>query len=175
MSEIIKGGKDFDGCDFVLRLDSDRKNTKIKLLQITDMQIIDSLQRRTPERLRIDEVNAWKPENFDSMCGNQIRSLVVQTKPDLIFITGDIIYGSFDDSGTTLEWFCGFMDSLEIPWAPVFGNHDNESAKGVKWQCEQFEKSKYCIFARGNVSGNSNYTVGIAVGDELVRVLHMLD
>ena len=175
MSEIIKGGKKFDGCDFVLRLDSDRKNTKIKLLQITDMQVIDSLQRRTPERLRIDEINSWKPENFDALCGKQIRSLVVQTKPDLIFITGDIIYGSFDDKGSTLEWFCGLMDSLEIPWAPVFGNHDNESAKGVKWQCEQFEKSKYCVFARGNVSGNSNYTVGIAVDDELVRVLHMLD
>ena len=101
MSEIIKGGKNFDGCDFVLRLDSDRKNTKIKLLQITDMQVIDSLQRRTPERLRIDEINSWKPENFDALCGKQIRSLVVQTKPDLIFITGDIIYGSFEDKGST--------------------------------------------------------------------------
>ncbi len=175
MAEIVKGAKIFDGCDFVLCLGDDRKNTKIKLLQITDMQFIDSLQRRTPDRLRIDEINAWKPENFDALCGNQIRTLVAQTNPDLIFITGDIIYGSFDDNGSTLEWFCRFMDSFEIPWAPTFGNHDNESAKGVKWQCEQFEKSKYCIFSRGNVSGNSNYTVGIAAGDELVRVLHMLD
>ncbi|MBQ7901534.1 MAG: metallophosphoesterase [Clostridia bacterium] len=139
------------------------------------MQFIDSLQRRTFDRLRIDEVNAWVPGNFDVLCGNHIRSLVTQTKPDLIFITGDMVYGSFDDKGSTFEWFCNFMDSFGIPWAPTFGNHDNESRKGVAWQCEQLEKSKYCVFKRGNVSGNSNYTVGIAVGDELVRVLHMID
>ena len=67
------------------------------------------------------------------------------------------------------------VDSFKIPWAPVFGNHDNESAKGVEWQCEQFIKSPYCLFKRGSVSGNGNYTVGIAVGDKLVRVIHMLD
>lgn len=163
------------GCDFTVNLPAERKGTKIKLLQLTDMQIIDSSQRRTPDRIRIDEINAWAPENFDKQCGNQIRSLVVQTNPDMIFITGDIIYGSFDDNGTTFEWFCDFMDSFEIPWAPVFGNHDNESEKGVKWQCERFENSKWCLFKRGNVSGNGNYTVGIAVGNELVRVMHMLD
>ena len=171
---IIKNN-DKSICDFILDLGADRKNTEIRLLQITDMQFIDSFQRRSADRLRPDEINAWAPENFDSQCGNQIRSLVAQTNPDLIFITGDIIYGSFDDDGTVFEWFCNFMDSFEIPWAPVFGNHDNESQKGVMWQCERFEKSKYCMFSRGNVSGNGNYTVGIFAGDEPVRFLHMLD
>ena len=165
----------FNGCDFVVRLEKERKNTKIKLLQLTDMQIIDSFQRRTPDRLRIDEINSWNPAHFDEQCGDGIRSLVAQTNPDLIFITGDIIYGSFDDNGTTFEWFVNFMDSLEIPWAPVFGNHDNESLKGVQWQCQKFADSKFCLFKRGNVSGNGNYTVGIAVEDELIRVLHMID
>ena len=160
----------FSGCDFVVQLGDKRKNTKIKLLQITDMQFIDSMQRRTPDRLRIGEINAWIPENFDKQCGNQIRSLITQTNPDLIFITGDMIYGSFDDKGSTFEWFCVFMDSFEIPWAPVFGNHDNESVKGVAWQCEKLQKSKNCLFRRGNVSGNGNYTVGIATGDKLIRV-----
>ena len=67
------------------------------------------------------------------------------------------------------------MDSFEIPWAPVFGNHDNESARGVDWQCEQFEKSKNCIFKRGSVTGNSNYTVGIAIDGKLLRVMYMID
>lgn len=165
----------FGGCDFVVQLGEERSGMPIKLLQITDMQFIDATQKRTPDRLRRDEDIAWHPDNFMAQCGNHITSLIVQTKPDLIFITGDIVYGSFDDTGSTLEWFCAFMDSFEIPWAPTFGNHDNESAKGVDWQCAQFESSKYCVFRRGNVSGNSNYSVGIAVGDELVRVLHMVD
>ena len=177
MTEIIRNttSSPFEGCDFAVQLGAERKDSKIRLLQITDMQFIDSTQRRTPDRLRIDEINAWMPENFDKQCGDHIRSLIAQTKPDLIFITGDMVYGSFDDKGDTLQWFCRLMDSFQIPWAPVFGNHDNESLKGVKWQCEQLEKSRYCLFKRGNVSGNGNYSVGIAVGDELVRVLYMAD
>lgn len=172
--EIIKNTANtfFDGCDFVVHIEEKRK---IKILQLTDMQMIDSSQMRTPDRLRRDEINAWRPENLDPLCGDQIRSLVAQTNPDLIFITGDIVYGSFDDSGRSFVWFCELMDSFGIPWAPVFGNHDNESKMGVAWQCERFSKSKYCLFKRGSVSGNGNYTVGIAVGDELLRVIHMLD
>ena len=165
----------FYGCDFVVQLGAERENTPIRLLQLTDMQWIDAAQRRTSDRLRADEIVAWHPDNFDAQCGNQIRSLVTQTKPDLIFITGDIVYGSFDDAGTTLEWICKCMDSLEIPWAPVFGNHDNESKMGVASQCEQFAQSPYCLFKRGSVSGNGNYTVGIAAGEKLLRVLHMAD
>lgn len=165
----------FNGCDFVVQLPEGRKGTPIKILQLTDIQVIDAAQRRTPDRIRADEIEAWSTENFDMQCGNHIKSLIAQSLPDMIFITGDIIYGSFDDSGRTFQWFCALMDSFEIPWAPVFGNHDNESAKGVAWQCEQFEKSKFCLFKKGDVSGNGNYTVGIAVGEELVRVLHMTD
>ncbi len=163
----------FEGCDFVVQLPDERKD--VKILQLTDMQVIDGSQRRTPDRLRPDEIEAWDPKNFDIQCGNHIRSLIAQSDPDLIIITGDIIYGSFDDAGSTFRWFCTLMDSFQIPWAPVFGNHDNESIKGVAWQCEQFEKSEFCLFKRGAVSGNGNYTVGVAIGDRLERVIHMLD
>ncbi len=162
---------EFFGCNFVIDVDE----LPMRLLQITDMQFIDALQRRTPDRLGIDEINAWHPDNLDAVCANQIRSLIAQSNPHFIFITGDIIFGSFDDNGTVWDWFCSFMDSFRIPWAPVFGNHDNESAKGVAWQCERLVKSKYCVFDRGTVSGNGNYTVGFRKDNRLIRVLHMLD
>lgn len=47
-----------ESCDFVLELDVKRKNDDIRFLQLTDMQIIDASQRRTPDRLRQDEINA---------------------------------------------------------------------------------------------------------------------
>ena len=172
MAKILK---DHLGCDFVLELGEARKNTKIKLLQLTDMQFIDGNQRRTDDRISPREVEAWQPENFDAFCGDHIRSVMTQTHPDLIFLTGDLVYGEFDDNGSMFDRFCTFMDSFEIPWAPVFGNHDNESAMGVDWQCERLLASKHCVFARGNVSGNCNYTLGIAAGDELLRVMYLLD
>lgn len=174
MSIIIKNVTNpaYEGCDRVVVLNEDRP---IRLLQLTDMQVIDGSQRRTPDRIRIDEINAWTRENFDAQLGNHIRSVITQTNPDVIFITGDIVYGSFDDSGEALSWFVALMESFDIPWAPVFGNHDNESKMGVKWQCELLENSKNCLFARGNVTGNGNYTVGIAYGDTLKRIMYMTD
>ena len=171
----LNTNKKYEACDSLVILDENRKNTPIRLLQITDMQFVDSSQLRNSDRLRIDEINAWKRENFNVECADHIRALVAQTNPDLIFITGDIVYGEFDDNGSSLEWFCSFMDSFKIPWAPVYGNHDNESKRGVKWQNAMYENSEYCLFKTGKVSGNGNYTVGIVVGDELQRVMYMLD
>lgn len=171
--KIIKDANSLYGCDFVVDFPADKE--KIKLLQITDMQIIDSSQMRTPDRLCAEEIEAWKPESMDGNFFNHVKSLVAQTKPDMFFITGDMVYGQFDDSGRVFEKFCEFMDSFEIPWLPVFGNHDNESEIGVDRQCEMLSNAKFSLFKRGEVTGNSNYTVGISKGGKLVRVMYMLD
>lgn len=86
----------FRGCDFVVKFHEERKDD-IRILQITDMQAIDSSQSRTPDRLRPDEIAAWASERFDAQCADHIRALIAQTRPDLIIITGDVVYGSFDD------------------------------------------------------------------------------
>jgi hypothetical protein len=169
------------GCDFVVKLPQKRSTGQVRILQITDPQMIDMSQIDDgPSATNNDDVwesrkKAWAPENFDRQCGNHIRSLIAQTDPDFIFITGDVVYGRYDNNGSALKWLSDLMDSFCIPWSPVFGNHDNEAKVGVDYQCGIFEESEYCLFNRGEVTGNGNYTVGIAVGDELVRVVHLLD
>lgn len=176
MSVIRRGNEcGRGGCDFVLELPEERVGSDVVLLQLTDTQIIDESQTRTPSRLRDDERRAWSRENVRVNCYDHIRSLVAQSNPDMIFFTGDIVYGSFDDSGEILAEFIAFMDSLRIPWSVTFGNHDNESAIGVDRQCELLADAKYGMFARGDVSGNSNYSVGISVGGRMKRVLYFLD
>ncbi len=159
--------------DFVVDIPAGTR--PVRILQLTDTQTIDASQQRRPDRLNEREIEYWQPESVDVQCFDHIRSLVAATTPDLIFITGDVVYGEFDDSGRFFTAFCDFMDSLRIPWAPVYGNHDTSSAKGVHWQNEQWENAAYCLFKTGEVTGNGNYSVLLTRGGEPLRVLYMLD
>lgn len=151
------------------------KGKRFRILQLTDMQVIDSSQQRRPDRLHRVEISAWRPELADANCYVHIRKTVNALKPDAIIITGDMVYGEFDDSGEKVKEFSAFMGSLGIPWMPVFGNHDNESTIGVAYQCGVYASAPNCLFSRGNVTGNSNYTVGLYEDGELARVMYMAD
>ena len=137
---------------------SKNKNKDFKILNLTDVHTENHELSEDSIKLRILK--------------STVTELVSRIKPDLITISGDMAWGG---SFEAYEMLTEFMESFNIPWAPVFGNHDNETARGVDWQCARFAQSRHCLFARGEVTGNGNYTVGIAVGDELVRVMHMVD
>ena len=153
-----------------------QKGENLRILQLTDMQVIDSSQKRFPERLGEAETKKWEPENMQAMLFDGMDALIAQARPDLILITGDIIYGEFDDKGSSMRTFVEKMESYQIPWAPVWGNHDNECVLGVDWQCKQFEDAKHCLFKKGNTDGCSNYILGIQDEEgELLRLIYMAD
>ncbi len=156
--------------DFTVEVETGRD---IRVLQLSDTQLIDSAQTRSGR----DGVNyeQWDTPNMDEGCYRYILQVVNRYDPDLILMTGDLIYGEFDDNGTSLLRLIDFMDSLETPWAPVFGNHDNESKRGADWQCQQLENAKNCLFKQRDLTGNGNYSVGLKQGGKLVRVFYMLD
>ena len=156
--------------DFIVEVPEGRDPV---VLQLTDTQIIDAGQAR-PGRGGVDEV-FWATDQVEERCYNFLYETVAATQPDLIIMTGDNVYGEFDDNGTAMVGLVNFMESLQIPWAPVFGNHDNETAMGVDWQCEQYENAEFCLFKQRELTGNGNYSVGIAQGGKLKRVFYMLD
>ena len=156
--------------DFVVEVDEGKEPV---VLQLSDTQIIDAGQTR-PGRTGVD-YTFWATDQIEERCYDYLTETINATKPDFIIITGDVIYGEFDDSGTALLSFIEFMDSFQIPWSPIFGNHDNESKKGVDWQCEQFENAEYCLFEQKTLTGNGNYSVAIAQGGVLKRVFYLLD
>lgn len=158
--------------DFVVNVDGDRD---VSVLQLTDTQIIDSSQCRSADRIDAASKKKWGPDKFDEDYKDYVRTTVEKAKPDLIIITGDLVYGEFDDKGTSLLDLISFMDSFGIPWAPVFGNHDNECKMGVDWQCEQLQNAKHCLFLQRTLTGNGNYTVGIVQNNLLTRVFFMMD
>ena len=113
---------------------------------------------------------------MENKCFAYIRETVEATDPDLILVTGDLTYGRFDTAdGKVFSSYVRFMESLNTPWAPVFGNHDNEIEMGVDWQCQQLEEAENCLFRQRSLTGNGNYSVGVVQGDTLLRTFFMLD
>lgn len=156
--------------DFIVDVEGGRSP---RILQLSDPQIIDPTQGRRNENADNDPDKRLK--DMEERCFRYIRQVVNNTKPDLILIAGDIVYGQYDDSGEALKELITFIDGFGIPWAPVYGNHDNESNIGVLWQNEQLENAEHCLFKTGNVTGNGNYTVGIRQNGKLTRVFFMMD
>lgn len=151
------------------------KTDKIKILFLTDMQVIDAAQRRFNERLTENEIKIWDISRIKENLFDEMDAVIKETSPDLIIITGDIVYGEFDDKGTTLISFIEKMESYGIAWSPVWGNHDNESKMTAKWQCEQLLRAKHCLFKVGKVYGTGNYSIGLLDGNgELYRIIYLL-
>lgn len=143
-------------CDYEISVEG---KDKITILQLTDPQIHQKGDDWLYDR-------AYKYMDF----------AVEQTNPDLILLTGDIIYGRYDDDGELLKNIVSKMESYGVPWAPVFGNHDNESKKGTEWQCLQFLLAENCLFKiRNELSGNGNYSIGLKLNGELVHTIYMID
>ena len=160
--------------DFEIELCEDRP---VRILQFTDPQITDIDTTRT--KIRYDQIKGcyFGDGIFDDdyRVYDLMNEVVERVKPDIITVTGDIVYGETDDSGALFTRFIAEMEKYKIPWIPVFGNHDNESAKGVRWQCAQFEQAEHCVFARGNVTGNCNFSVAVKGKDRVEALLMMLD
>ena len=158
--------------DFMIEVESGRDPV---ILQLTDPQILDAAQQRLPNRISSDQATYYATHRMEANCFRYMRETIEAVKPDLILITGDLVYGEFDDVGTSLLALIEFMESFDIPWAPIFGNHDNESKKGADWQSARLEAAKNCLFKQRTLTGNGNYTVGIQQDGVLKRVFFMLD
>lgn len=126
---------DREECALMVNDDAD-----IRILQISDTQITalgDSLKA------------------FGS-----IKRTVEKARPDLIVLTGDNLMN--DSTKGMLNRYINFFDEFEIPWAPVLGNHDYKTKMTMEEQCSLYEKGKFCLFKKGEVSdsyGNYYYNI----------------
>ena len=102
---------------FTLRIPKDRD---FKILQLTDLHLGFGILSRNRDKLALDAV----------------RKLIKKSKPDLIVLTGDSIFPFLPKSGTLnnrkqAKKLMAFLDSFEIPYTLVFGNHDSYQAGGI--------------------------------------------
>ncbi len=88
------------------------------------------------------------------------RRLVKEVKPDLITVTGDAVC----DSSTymAIRRFTDLMESFGVPWAPVFGNHDDEGNCDLNYLCDVMMNAPHCLLKKGDPAmGYGNYVVTI--------------
>lgn len=89
---------------------------ELRILQLTDIHICGSVT-----------TNKTDKKSFDAC-----YELIKQTQPDLIIVTGDIVYTipiqTYNKNNLKpIYQFCTFMNKIGTPWAMVYGNHDTES------------------------------------------------
>ena len=102
-----------------------------------------------------------------------IKKCVEEVKPDLITLTGD---NSSSDVGY-LE-LIKLLDSFEIPWAVVMGNHDGNNGDKTKegWDSYILSHAKNCLFKFGpSEMGYGNYIINITENGKIVHSLIMMD
>ena len=149
--------------DFVIEVPSDRSPV---ILQLSDPQT---------------KIKAGEEDTSEAKCYSYLRQIISDTLQkeghiDLIYVAGDMVYGKYDtNNGEYFRRFVNFMEEQQIPWAPVFGNHDPEHPLGADWMCDLLEDAEYCLFRQRNITGNGNYSVGIVQGGDLKRVFFFMD
>ncbi len=108
----------------------------------------------------------------DSWALNAVAAMITYEKPDLVVITGDIVYpvpfqaGTFNNLAAT-KIFASLMEQLGVFWTFAFGNHDTEvysyySREDVAAFYEESDFT-YCLFERGpsNVDGEGNQVINV--------------
>ncbi len=123
----------------------------------------------------------------DNKALNAVYDMVSYTKPDLVIVTGDMVYpvpfssGSFNNL-TPTKLFAQLMEQMGIYWAIAYGNHDTEvySYYDRDEISDYYTHSgfKYCLFQRGpeNVDGEGNYVINVKNGSGIItQSLFILD
>ncbi len=103
-----------------------------------------------------------------------VTELVKTVDPDLITITGDL---SWAGQHPAYDAFANLLDSFGRPWAPVWGNHDNQGgAETVDAVVTRYLTHPLCVYEKGDPAlGNGNYVIAIEENGRIVEGLIMMD
>lgn len=133
----------------------------IKVLQITDVHLGNGSLTVKKDRKAI----------------NAVCRLIEDAKPDLIILTGDIVYPNSSITGSSnnlaaLKIIADLMESYKTPWTMCFGNHDAEWMadydKTALCDLLEDENYQYCIFDRGpeDIDGMGNQVINVYNSDD---------
>ena len=150
-----------------------------KILQLTDIHFINSDVENERD---VSKSYAYR----DEWAMTAIKDIVERADPDLIMVTGDStftldtmlhIIGN-NDNLSAFKKMARYIDSFKIPWAFLFGNHDEEGSLHARLgSVEETKKTlgaflnsseiKYCLYDNGpeEINGVGNYIINVVNKD----------
>lgn len=115
------------------------------------------------------DVQAQAPAPSDQTLAG-IKTIIDREKPDLVLFSGDNSVGFANEKllEKYLSALTGYIEERQIPWAHVFGNHDDEGGLSRERQQAVYESFEYCISQTGpdDVKGVGNYVLPVYSKDE---------
>lgn len=123
----------------------------------------------------------------DKKAMNAVAAMLTYEKPDLVILTGDMVYpvpvqaGTFNNEIST-KMLITLLETLGVYYAPVFGNHDSEGYSthtreeiGDMWGADDLQ---YSLFKKGPeyIDGVGNYVIKVKGKDGIVKhAFYMFD
>jgi len=129
------------------------------------------------------DIHWQKGDEKDQRTARLMAEILDAEKPDLVVLTGDTISGSelkaADDYKKAYFDLTKPIVERKIPWAAVFGNHDDEGCMNRHDQMKLMQTVPYCLAKAGpkDIDGVSNYTHFIydAKGRKAKNTLYLID
>ena len=147
------------------------------------------MSRRRPLRFRPDgtftivqltDVHWRNGDEADLRSRGLIEGVLDAETPDLVALTGDIVSGEESaDPGAAYAAVVAPIEARGIPWAAVFGNHDDEGSASREDLLRTQRAHAHCLTERGprRLTGVGNYVLRLlsAVEDRLAAALYFVD
>ena len=127
----------------------------------------DILRFRSNQRFKIvqfTDIHWHNGEAPDQQSAKLMTQIAKAESPDLIVLTGDILSGGgCADAADSLRQVIKTVEACEVPWAAVFGNHDDEGNADRHELMAVMQESKLSLSQPGpeDVPGVGNYILPI--------------
>ncbi|NCA67867.1 MAG: hypothetical protein EOM87_07380 [Clostridia bacterium] len=154
---------------------------ELKILQLTDIHLTAS-EYETVADLRAAGINLGPVSNItawqrDRWALRTVGELIEEAQPDLIIVTGDLVYVNpftqfltpigHTDNLKAIKLFAEYIETFCIPWAVTLGNHDHEGDYTREQIADYLCTLEYCIFQKGpdDITGFGNYIINVLNSD----------
>lgn len=135
------------------------ENGKFKILQVADLHLSTGVGVC---RDAFPENNG--PCEADTRTLEFIGKILDDEKPDMVVLSGDQVNGdTAPDAQTAIFKFAELFIKRKIPYATIFGNHDDEKTLSRAVQMDLIESLPYSISEAGpeEIAGVGNYYVEV--------------